>query len=61
MTTSKSFLESTKETWQPYYKEELTDLDIFEINFNISSFFDFLIRLESKGFSSLREGKATNE
>ena len=37
------FIEYTKEVWQPYYEEELSDNDAVEIIDNMTAFLNLLI------------------
>ncbi len=69
-TFSDEFLQKTRETWQPYYDEPLTDEDVFEIAFNWSRFIEFLAdtvqRYEAEGRieeldAVIRKGKEERE
>jgi glutaredoxin-related protein len=42
MSKKKDFIEFTKETWQPYYEEFLTDKDAVEIHSNMTNFMRLL-------------------
>jgi len=42
------FIKYTKETWQPYYEEELSDLDAVEITNNMVDFMNLLIKWDKE-------------
>lgn len=43
MKDKQKFINYTKEVWQPYYQEELTDSDAVEITENMTAFMNLLI------------------
>lgn len=42
------FINYTKEIWQPYYEEEVTDLDAAEITNNMVDFMNLLIQWDKE-------------
>lgn len=44
----KNFIERTKQEFQPYYEEELTDSDAEEIIDNFTGFMNLLIKWDKK-------------
>ena len=42
------FVKYTKDIWQPYYEEELTDLDAVEITNNMIDFMNLLIQWDKE-------------
>lgn len=46
--TRKSFIEKTKQEFQPYYEEELTDFEAEEIINNFTGFMNLLIKWDKK-------------
>lgn len=43
-----SFVNYTKEVWQPHYKEELSDLDAIEIANNMTEYMNLLIQWDKE-------------
>lgn len=52
MAVAQKPLSRTKELWQPFYEEELTDDDVWEISSRLNVFFQLLNEAKNKKSSN---------